>query len=1293
MKLNYFKEIKFLPAIKALLKELQLPVNYISNEPTTAQEILSPITYKDNETFRLIKDVYFVGMVDDAAFEGNSSFDHTKIKSDYDGILFFGVELANRENNLLPTRTQLADISRAFNREFHFTPVVVVFKYADNKEQYIAFANVERTKYKQEWREGEKAGKVALLRDISIEKPHPGHEQIIDQLRITTSGTKAIRSFDALYQYWQEVFNVNILNKKFYVELSNWYFWAIKNVTFPSEPTIETVAKQFGTQDEKKLAELITEHNATNVIRLLTRILFTWFIKEKNLIPEDLFDLDALQTDILKEISPYQQDGMFKNANMNSIYYKAILQNLFFASLNCPIEADSVDKRKRGFRELTTADGKEARGKHFAIDWMMRYKDHFKNPNSFVKLLNSTVPFLNGGLFECLDDKPNKIIIDGFSDNKENQKKLIVPDFLFFGLDTEVDLSRDYGSKNKKYKKVAVKGLINILKSYKFTITENTPIEEDVALDPELLGKVFENLLASYNPETKSTARKQTGSFYTPREIVNYMVDKSLIAYLKAKILQENEGVFVEIGEIQTNMFGNKGKSGQLNFQLNPTASEFKNNEVILDNLLHLLVSYDPGNPFEGYPQTTQRILFYIDKCKILDPACGSGAFPMGILQKMVHILQKLDSSNEVWKEVQLDKAIKESKDAYVIKDKQERENKLIEINNAFDSNINDPDYARKLYLIENCIYGVDIQPIATQISKLRFFISLVVDQKNNQDPNRNFGIRPLPNLETKFVTANTLIGIEKPMAQTSLYDTDTIRDLEKELKFVRHKLFGARTKDTKLKYRNKDQELRNAISNELKQSGWYYEIADKLASWDPYDQNASATFFDAEWMFDASGGFDLVIGNPPYGAKFNKLEKEYFHQNYFHQDYQPESYLLFIEKAFQILKKNGVLSYIIPNTWLTNLKYKSIRKLIFTENIIKDISHYHSSVFDAVVDTEIVILEKGYIPSNSFQVHRHMGDSAILSSLSNQDKWLTKYSLPINVFLTPKEQYIIDIIESGNSDLGSICKIVVGMKPYQKGKGKPKQNETIVKNRYFDSDHRVDDNYRPLLRGSDIKQYEMLWKGDRWIKYGPWLAEPRVSANFDASEKIVIRQTGDSLIATMDTDQFVCMNNLHVLTQTKQSNLKFILGLINSKLMNFYYQSLNPEVGEALAEVKKENVSRLQIKESPVFQNIISTLVDIALYNNTYKTTFILIIDALVFNLYFPNHMENEKIDVLKYVQIDLKKHLMDTEFDKLSNSEKNEITNKLYSQWTNPDSEVRNRIKLFAVRSPDIIKLILES
>jgi len=232
--LNKFKELSFIEATRSFFEDLGLPILSITEKPTSAKGILKD-TYKENESFQLIDDVYFVGMVDDAAFnKDRDSLDISSIKSDYDGILIFALTLNRRPNDLLPTRSQLAEISRAFNREFYYTPVVILFKY----DNYLAFANTERIKYKQEWREGEKAGRVSLLRDISIEQPHSGHERILTDLKIPTRGRKRIDSYAKLYAYWQEVFSVNLLNKKFYQELSNWYFWAIKNVVFPSEPKL-----------------------------------------------------------------------------------------------------------------------------------------------------------------------------------------------------------------------------------------------------------------------------------------------------------------------------------------------------------------------------------------------------------------------------------------------------------------------------------------------------------------------------------------------------------------------------------------------------------------------------------------------------------------------------------------------------------------------------------------------------------------------------------------------------------------------------------------------------------------------------------------------------------------------------------------------------------------------------------------------------------------------------------------------------------------------------------------------
>jgi len=189
MDINIFNKIDFLPALKDLFKDLQVPINYLADEPTSAREILKD-TWKDNPSFKLMNDVYFLGIVDDAAFSGNKSVDTSEIKSDYDGVLIFGVTLNKRGNNRFPTRSQLAEVARAFNREYFYTPVIVVYKYG----KHLAFANTERLKYKQEWREGEKAGKVTLLRDIDITTPHSGHERILNDLKIPETGKNKVDS-------------------------------------------------------------------------------------------------------------------------------------------------------------------------------------------------------------------------------------------------------------------------------------------------------------------------------------------------------------------------------------------------------------------------------------------------------------------------------------------------------------------------------------------------------------------------------------------------------------------------------------------------------------------------------------------------------------------------------------------------------------------------------------------------------------------------------------------------------------------------------------------------------------------------------------------------------------------------------------------------------------------------------------------------------------------------------------------------------------------------------------------
>jgi hypothetical protein len=554
-------------------------------------------------------------------------------------------------------------------------------------------------------------------------------------------------SFDSLYAI-QEAFSVEAINKDFYKELANWYFWAMKHVHFPTDDV--ALDKKDLLADKQK----VREHDAKNLIRLLTRMLFVWFIKQRGLVPHELFNAEAVARDYLDGFSADYLDGFsddyldgFDATSSDSRYYKAILQNFFFGVLN-------QERDKRQF----TKGGADYMGNSA----VMRYEDHFKDPQKFLDAVKDTTPFLNGGLFECLDfvikvpkgekKVSKKIYEDGFSNRKDNT--LIVPNFLFFAPEHKADLSDTWGIASKKNE--PVQGLLHILNRYNFTIVENSPIEQEVALDPELLGKVFENLLASYNPETQTTARKQTGSFYTPRPIVDYMVDESLKAYL-LKPLTEAAGMGEEDAKVG----------------------------------LDLLFSYEEKEMDTVFdPEQVDVLIRAIDQCKILDPACGSGAFPMGILQKLVFVLGKLDPDNEKWEQRQ--KA--GLKDITDVKERRQREFEI-----ASDFRDNADDYGRKLYLIENCLYGVDIQSIATQVSKLRFFISLVVDQ--NIDPHHadgNFGVRPLPNLETKFVAADTLIAIDKPGAQTELTELTDVKKLQDELQDIRHKIFSVKTTSSK---------------------------------------------------------------------------------------------------------------------------------------------------------------------------------------------------------------------------------------------------------------------------------------------------------------------------------------------------------------------------------------------------------------------------------------------------------------------------------------------------------------
>ncbi len=812
-----------------------------------------------------------------------------------ESYLFFALALTGDKY----TRGDLVRITREINKLTPM-PAMILFRY----NNYLTLSVIDRRLHKRESTK-DVLEKVTLIKDINITRPHRAHIEILHDLSLGELQDKhRFSNFVELHNAWRKTLDTSELNKKFFRELANWYFWALKDVEFPD--------------DAEKNRDV---RNAISVIRMITRLIFIWFVKEKGLIPEDLFNQTKLKS--LLNFTDKKR----------STYYKAILQNLFFATLNTEMNKDKPGSRK--FRGKNKGDGRD---QHYMIHNVFRYEEYFTSPQDTLKKFFENVPFLNGGLFECLDKlnqsgKDKVIRIDGFSDHPKND--LEVPDHLFFSGEQTVDLNEIYRTKNKTYK---VRGLIDILDSYKFTVDENTPIEEEIALDPELLGKVFENLLASYNPETQTTARKQTGSFYTPREIVNYMVDESIIAYLSTRLIAKIPAL---------------GKSGKG-----------------LDERLRHLVAYND----QAHEFTTAEVdilIAAINTLKALDPACGSGAFPMGMLHKLVYILGKLDPDNSKWRELQRQKAIKETEEAYKIGEKEEREKRLLDISEVFENNAS--DYGRKLYLIENCIFGVDIQPIAVQIAKLRFFISLIVDQRI--DPKKeNLGVRPLPNLETKFVAANTLIGIEKPKELKLSMNLAEIERKEAELKMARERHFTARTQQTKTKWRDEDKRLRSEISELLKSDGWDNEVARRLAEWNPYDQNSSAGFFDSEWMFGIIEGFDIAMGNPPYlrVQGLQQTQPEFiptYRQQYVSAQGSFDIYALFVERGYQLLNSHGLLTYILPHKFFQASFGEALRKLLTKHKALRQIVRFGAEQVFEEATTYTCLLFLTTQPNSSFDL------------------------------------------------------------------------------------------------------------------------------------------------------------------------------------------------------------------------------------------------------------------------------------------------------------------------------------
>lgn len=337
---------------------------------------------------------------------------------------------------------------------------------------------------------------------------------------------------------------------------------------------------------------------------------------------------------------------------------------------------------------------------------------------------------------------------------------------------------------------------------------------------------------------------------------------------------------------------------------------------------------------------------------------------------------------------------------------------------------------------------------------------------------------------------------------------------------------------------------------------------------------------FDWEKEFPqvfAKGGFDVVIGNPPYGADLSKEQKKYLETRFDTFEYQVNTYVVFYERGLNLLKEYGILGYITPATFTTQYYYKKLRNFIQNYKML-NISRYMYEVFpDANIgDTISLILRNDTNNKESI-------DLSVYQSVNDRMDIIVEYQMFINndgTYNFSNTNFQLNKLYINTLPLDEIANVIVGIKAYQKGKGIPKQTDEVVKNKIYTSNYRVDDSFIQCVNGRDFYRYTFLMEPEMYLSYGLWLAEPRNSAPFFDDEKIILRQTADCLIATLDTHKRINLNNVYnVGLLNNNYSLKYILAILNSKLMEYLYRNIVQENGRVFPEVKKAVLGKIPIK------------------------------------------------------------------------------------------------------------------